>query len=165
MVNFTKNSDIYVDTSLAGYEALRKGTMNAYIGGDTDLRLLLKSNLYCNIGIVGAVKSSYLGFALSKGSNWREPINNVIRKYHEHEKLADIQRKYLASKCKEQSAARPEQFDLLYLSGVCALLVVGLIVSFIVVLLEHVIAKFSHVHLRDRKSSYNVRSAWKNQKL
>ena len=152
-----------VDTHLAGYEALRKGTLHAYIVAETGLKFMWKSNLYCDISIIGAAKSQYIGFAIPKGSHWREPINNLICKYHENGKIADITSEYLALQCKKQPVARPEQFDLLYLSGVCALLVVGLIVSFIVILLEHIIAKFCHVHIRDRKSSYNVRNAWKNQ--
>ena len=116
-----------------------------------------KANLYCDIGTLGAVKSNFIGFALTKGSHWIEPINNVIRKYHENGKLADIRRKYHATQCKKQSSAHPPQFDLLYLSGLCALLVVGLIVSFIVILLEHIIAKLCNVHIRERRSSYNVR--------
>ena len=148
-----------VDTHFAGLEALRKGNLHAYIVVTTNLRLYWKSNLYCNIATVGTVKIEYFGFALPKGSHWKEPINNLIRKYHENGKLADIQRKYLASQCEKQSASRPEQFDLLYLSGICALLVVALIVSFIVIIFEYIIAKFCHVHTRDRKSSYNVQSA------
>ena len=103
------------------------------------------------------MKSNFFGFALSKGSHWTEPINNFLRKYDENGKLADIKRKYFASQCKEKPAARPEQFDLLYLSGACALLAVGLIASLVVILVEHIISKFCQVHSRERKSSYNVR--------
>ena len=96
-----------------------------------------------------------------KGSHWREPINNLILKYHENGKLAHIKQNYLASQCKKRPADQAMKFDLLYLSGVCVLLVVGVIISFFVILVEHIIAKFCQVHLRHRKGSYNVGSTCK----
>ena len=145
-----------VDTHSAAYEGLSKGTLHAYIVSETGLNFMWKSNMYCNIGTTGAVKTNFIGFALPKGSHWTEPISNLILKYHENGKLADIRHKYHASQCNKQSAAHPHQFDLLYLSGLCILLVVGLIVSFVIYLFEHIIGKFCNVNIRDRRASYNV---------
>ena len=125
-----------VDSTSGGFKALANGILDAFITSEGAIRYQRKSNNYCDVDIAGVLSRVYYGFALPKDSSWTETINHFIRKYKENGKLSYIESKYFASKCSMQTSTNAEQFGILYLSGACALIAVGFMLSVVVFVFE-----------------------------
>ena len=116
-------------TYLKAQESFIGGKLQAAILSEQTLQKRWKHGLDCDLNIVQNILKQPIAFPLPKKSPWREPISHLIRKYQENGFLDDIKSKYMAAKCFKEKAHQPQQFSLLYLSGACIMLVLGILLS------------------------------------
>ena len=114
-----------------------KGTLHAAILSEHTLQMRWKDGKDCDYKIVQTILKQPVGFALPKKSPWKEPISHLIRKYQENGFLDDTKSKYMAPKCFKEKAKEHQQFSLLYLSGACIMLVLGILFSSVLFSCEH----------------------------
>ena len=99
-----------------------------------------KKDKYCNLKCAGKdIQQKGLAFAFPIGSKWTKPISDVVRKYKEAELTEEIIKRWLSSGCRMRTTNN-KQFGMLYLSGLCIVLVSGFILSVGVLALEHLFA-------------------------
>ena len=121
------------------HKGFEEGMLHAVIVFGIDLSIGWKNNQLCNIKTVQKIIEQSVGFALSKESPWKEALSHQIRKYKINGILDNIKRKYMALHCTQKTSNQPKQFGILYLSGACMLLMIGIIVSLLFFAIEHVI--------------------------
>ena len=131
--NFNNLSDIST--------RLQKGAVHGAIIDTISLAEMWKNYRSCDVQFNDVISPDNFAFPLTKGSEWKEPLSYLIRKYQESGKLDAIERKWLASKCPTQTIDLPEKFGLLYLSGACIMIVFGLLLSGAVFILEHIYSR------------------------
>ena len=137
-----------------GYKQMKQEILKAVIYNTAGLERNWKRNSLCDLQIASRISDDFLAFSVPKGSPWNAPLSHLIRKYQEHEILDGIKRKYFASKCTKEVSSQ-EQFSMLYLSGACIMLVLGIISSFVFFAMEHVI-NICLQRYRTRRSSYTI---------
>ena len=84
------------------------------------------------------------GFAFHKDSPWTERISDEILRFRESGLIDQLREKWLSSRCEKihsHSTGVARQFDVIYLSGACAFLVIGTIFSMLLFCLEHFVGK------------------------
>ena len=121
-----------------GYKQLQQGVLHAIISDRLSLALEWKKDHYCDIQIVESINKQSLGFALPKGSMWKEAISSLLHKYKNRGIVEDLGRKYFASHCKEKTASHPHQFGIPNLSANCILLAIGILLSLCFLISEYV---------------------------
>ena len=126
-----------------GFEYLREGKLQAIIINTWMLMTWQKSHQACDIQFAGRfIHTENFGFALPKGSLWREPMSTQIRIYKENGVMRRLKNKWLPYKCKNIAEAEAKQFDLVYLSGACITLIMGIFLSFLIFITEFIVNKF-----------------------
>ena len=139
------------------YNEFMEGSLSGAIIDDVTLWWGWKNNRYCDVEIAANILTRAMGFALPKGSSWNAPISYFLRKYEGNGELEKMSKKYMSSKCSNKSENKPKQFNLLYLSGACILLFIGVFVSCIVFCLEQLYIKL-HTKRRQNVTGNNLTS-------
>ena len=140
-------------------DKLIKDTLQGAIMEESFLQTRWKIGLNCDFAIVQNILKQPLAFAVPKKSSWKEPLSNLIRKYQENGFLHNQKRKYMASECPTKMNQQPHQFSLLYLSGACIMLVLGILLSITVFTMECFFRPYLKKFVRKRKSSYSLQHA------
>ena len=138
------------------YDDHKQGTLSAAIIDAVTLWWGLKDNRLCDIEIAINIQPKELGFVLPKGSAWNSPISYFLRKYKVNGVIENLKKKYISSKCTEKNENKPHQFSLLYLSGACTMLLVGIIVSGVVFSLEQLYVLRNKKREERRLSTYTL---------
>ena len=125
-----------------GYGQLEGGYLHAIILEKMALEFGWKDSHYCNIKVVEEIYERSAAFALKKGSPWNGAISSLIRKYRDDGLMDEMKRKYMASKCTTTRKSHLKQFGILYLSGACIFVVLGVALSSVFFVMEHVIDSF-----------------------
>ena len=146
--NFHKFSEVY--------ERMKNGKLHAAIADQHNLLERWKNNHDCDLRIVKSILPQALSFALPKNSYWREPLSQLMRAYKSDGFLDSMKRKYMASTCQQKVSNQPNQFSILYLSGSCIMLVLGILLSAFLLLLEHVFNKCMRKSVRKYSTSSTV---------
>ena len=139
------------------YQQLQQGDLHACIIHKVGIETGWKNNRFCDVQIVEHIRKEALAFALRKNSSWTEPISNLMREYKENGVLNQIKTRYMSSKCTLKIGDHPKQFSLLYLSGACIMLILGVIVSVIIFILEHIVNICAKRFVVKRRSSSELR--------
>ena len=134
------------------YEKLQRGTLDAVIVDRIALSWGWKDNRNCDVSIAEVIRKGALGFVVTKGSPWNEPISHLLRTYKENGMMEYIESKYMASKCTKKIASQPKQFSYEYLSGAFIWFVLGIIFSGCIFVAEYF---YGHTKKRDRVSLVN----------
>ena len=134
---------------------MREETLKAFIYDKASLEFYWKRNSLCDIQIAGRISNDILAFAVPKGSPWNASISHLLRKYRDGGILDSMKRKYFAPKCTKETSSQ-KQFSILYLSGACIMLVLGVITSFLFFAMEHIINLCMKKCARKKGSSYAV---------
>ena len=120
------------------YRQLSEGNLKAVIVDTPTLEYGWKNNTYCDLQVIETIYKQGAGFALKKGSPWSKAISHLILKYKNRDALNNIKIQYMAPKCSKEKSHQPKQFGIMYLSGASILLVIGIILSGVFFILEHV---------------------------
>ena len=122
-----------------GLQALTENRLQAIITTKLSMEFQWKKDKYCNLKCAGkGIQQKGLAFAFPIGSKWTKPISDVIRKYKEDGMTEKIQKQWLSSGCGMRTTNN-KQFGMLYLSGLCIVLMAGFVLSLGVLALEHLL--------------------------
>ena len=138
-----------------GYKQMQEGALKAIIYSKADIEYQWHRNLFCDIQIADRISNDVLTFAVTKGSHWNAPISHLLRKYQEKGILDNIKWKYFAPKCTKRAPSQ-KQFSILYLSGACIMLVLGIIASMLFFAMEHIIKLCIKNYSKKKKPSYTI---------
>ncbi|XP_070579851.1 glutamate receptor ionotropic, NMDA 2A-like [Ptychodera flava] len=141
MQQYNKNS------SSEALKALKSGELDAFIYGAAMLRHQAAKDKDCDLRVVGeTVAHSGYVIAMTKGSHWREPINQQILKYIDTGYLQTIADKWMTNVCNDKRENQRLPLGLEHSSGVFLLLLGGCLVAVVVFFVEH----FFYKRLRER---------------
>ena len=130
---------------------LKNGSCHAIITNTLSLAMMWRSHDGCDIQFEEVISQDPLAFVLTKGSYWKNSISTLIQIYMESGKLVSLEHKWLASKCDSHIVDISQKFGMLYLSGACSMIVLGVLLSGVVFIFEHI-----YFAKRQKRSSYSV---------
>ena len=124
----------------AGFHALKDDRIHAIITTKLTMEFAWKKDKYCNLRCAGkGIQQQGLAMAFPIGSKWTVPISNIIWKYENVGEIGEIKKRWLSSGCRMHTTNN-KQFGMLYLSGLCIVLVSGFILSVAALALEHLLS-------------------------
>ena len=135
-------------------EKIQRGSLQAVVIAQSSLSILWNMYDSCDIQYENTISHDQLAFSLKKGFHLKEEISALMRMYRENGKLDVIEKRWLTAKC-PQTTGVSQSFGMLYLSGACCMLLLGVILSGGVLIIEHV----CFAKNRGRRSSYNVQNS------
>ena len=127
----------FVDSG-EGIQALKSDKLQAVIVNDVILGITQRQFSKCYIQNAGRpFYREESSFALPKGSQWNQPISQLLRDYKESGLLANFETDWLKGECNENIGKdKTPQFGLRYLSGACVMLMTGFVLSLCIFVLE-----------------------------
>ena len=130
------------ESSAEGLRFLNEGKLEAIIIGHDSMMPRWRHNKYCNVKFAGQpIRSEHFGFALPKGSPWKEVISNRIMEYKENGFINQLESEWFSSSCQQRNI-ESKKYDLIYLSGACIMLMIGILCSLMSFIVEKVVEKF-----------------------
>ena len=152
------------------YGKLKNGDLDAAILDWSSLAFGWKNGHYCDLHIVEHIYTRSCAFALKKGSPWNEAISTLMRNYKLNGVMNHLRSQHMSPKCTEKEINQPKNFDILYLSGPCIMLVLGVILGATFLVIERIIdARVTRFEpnqtLRKQRSSDNTLKGIKAEDL
>ena len=95
--------------------------------------------------------------AVTKGSPWKNLVSNYILKYREEGKIAELDKKWLAKLCTEESNVSHNELSLVYFGGLMIALAIFVGVSSIILIFEHL---YVRSRLKPLISLFRKFTAW-----
>ena len=123
-----------------GFQALKESRLQAIITTKMAIEYEWKKDKFCQMKCAGkGIQQQALAFAFPIGSKWTGPVTSILREHEEVKVIEEIKKRWLSSGCKMHTTNN-KQFDMLYLSGLCIILVSGFILGVATLSLEHLFA-------------------------
>ncbi|CAG5125295.1 unnamed protein product [Candidula unifasciata] len=130
---------------------LKKGHIQAFIYDSTTLEYEVGKDDFCKLKTVGKrIAETGYGLAFSKRSQWVQDVNKAILQLQESGEIERLQKFWLVGAChkKKESGVSSHTLGILNFTSAFLLLGAGVLLSIILLILEHIYFRFGRKSLR-----------------